>query len=67
MTITEFRRLVRTRFPHVKASVRTVGFTDLARASAKCLAVEGDRGYEELRQINAWAKEAGIVPDGNIR
>jgi len=47
--------------------VKTVSFADLARDEAKCLTVEGERNGDELRQINQWAQQSGIVPDGNLR
>ena len=67
MTTNEFRGLVRKHFPHVAVKVKTVSFQDLARADAKCLTVAGDRTASELIQINDWARQAGIVPDGNLR
>ena len=67
MNTAQFRNLVRGQFPHVTVKVKTVSFADLARAEAKCLSVEGERNGDELRQINQWAREAGIVPDGNLR
>ena len=65
-TITEFRKMVKTCYPHVKVSIKTVGFSDLARVDVKCLTVTGDKPGE-LSQINTWAREAGIIPDRNIR
>ncbi len=67
MSTHQFRQLVRENYPHIKVCVKTVSFADLARDSARCLTVEGDRSADELRQVNDWAKAAGIVPDGNIR
>ncbi len=67
MQLKAFRSMVRSTFPHVKVSVRTVGFQDLARCDAKCLTVLGDRSFDELQAINAWAAEAGIVPDKALR
>lgn len=67
MTVNEFRKYVKTGFPHVKVSVKTVSFMDLARDSAKCLTITGDRSSEERKAINTAAKEAGILPDSNIR
>lgn len=67
MTIAEFRKKVRATYPRVLISVRTVSFVDLARVSAKCLTVAGEYDSEELRQINAWAREAKIVPYGGVR
>jgi len=67
MTIAEFRKNVKTAFPHVTVSVRTVSFMDLARMTAKCLTVTGNRTLEELKQINEWAREASIVRDGSLR
>lgn len=67
LTTSEFRKRVREAYPHVKVSVRTTDFTDLARSKAKCLEVTGDRNIDELVQINAWATEAGILPDRNVR
>ena len=64
--VSQFRKKVKEVYPHVKVSIRTVSFQDLARADRKCLTVSGDR-QGELQQINAWAKDAGIIPDGNIR
>lgn len=66
MTPSEFRHIVKTRWPHVRVNIRTVSFSDLARGDAKCLRVTGDRGGE-IAEINKLAAEAGIVPDGNIR
>jgi hypothetical protein len=66
LTIAEFRRRVKATYPHVTVSVRTVDFTDLARTQAKCLTVTRDR-QGDLVQINAWARETGIVPDGSLR
>jgi hypothetical protein len=66
MTIAQFRREVKTCWPHVKIKIRTVGFSDLARASAKCLTVSGDK-RGDLSHINALAKQAGVLPDGNAR
>jgi hypothetical protein len=66
MTIAEFRKRVKHDFPHVTITVRTVNFSDLARASRACLTVTGD-APGECGTINQWAREAGIVPDGNIR
>lgn len=67
MTISDFRRRVRDRYPHITMKVRTVSFQDLARASAKVLTVDGDRSYAEIAQVNEWAEAAGIVPDRSIR
>lgn len=67
MTVAELRKRVRAGYPHVKISVRTVGFQDLARQDAKCLTIKGDRSVDELAAINDWAREAGVVPDGNAR
>lgn len=67
MTIAEFRKKVRAAYPLVLISVRTVSFVDLARVSRKCLTVAGEYDTEELRQINAWAREAGVVPYGGVR
>jgi len=62
----DFRRAIKNSFPHVKVSIRTVSFQDLARCSKQCLTVKGDR-RGELGLINQWASRAGIIPDGNIR
>jgi len=67
MSLAEFRKLVRTNYPHIKISVRTVSFADLARASAKCLTVEKAQSAQELAQVNAWAKAAGVLPDTSLR
>ncbi len=66
MTVAEFRKRVKTTYPHVKVSVRTVSFVDLARCSRLCLSVDGER-EGELAQINAWAREAGIIADTSVR
>ena len=66
MTVSEFRKKVKTDYPHIKISIKTASFSDLARAEKKCLTVEGDR-EGELAQINEWAQEAGIIRDTNIR
>lgn len=67
MTVSELRRNVRQTFPHVTIKVRTVSFVDLARASRQALTITGDRSAAEVETINGWAREAGILPDGNIR
>lgn len=65
-SISDFRKEVKCNWPHVTVSVKTVGFSDLARCSRKCLTVKGDR-KGDLQHINAIARLAGIIPDGNIR
>jgi hypothetical protein len=67
MTTHELRKLVRQSYPHIKVSIKTVSFQDLARADAKFLYVEGAKELSELQQINQWAKEAGVIPDTSIR
>ena len=66
LSTADFRRAVKTSFPHAKVSIRTVSFSDLARCSKQCLTVTGDR-RGELALINQWARRAGVLPDGNIR
>ena len=66
MSIHEFRKEVKAGWPYVKVTVRQVSFQDLARASKPCLTVTGDR-RGDLSHINALARQAGIVPDGNLR
>jgi hypothetical protein len=66
LTESQFRKEVKIGWPYVKISVRTVGFHDLARSAAKCLTVTGDK-RGDLQHINALAKRAGILPDGNCR
>jgi hypothetical protein len=66
MSTHEFRAKVKATYPHVTVKITTVSFQDLARGDAKCLTVEHDR-QGELKQINQWAKDAGILPDRNIR
>lgn len=66
ITISQFRREVKTTWPHVTVKIKTTSFADLARADKKCLTVSGDKAGE-LVHINALAKQAGILPDGNIR
>jgi hypothetical protein len=39
----------------------------LARGEAKALTVTGERSIEELKTINTWATECGIMPDTSIR
>lgn len=59
-----FRRAVKRMFPHLTVRVKTVGFFGSYR---KCLKVQGDRNFDELQIVNRLAKEAGILPDGNVR
>lgn len=69
MTTAEFRKAIKTQFPHVKASITTISFMDLARDSRKCLTVTGDRPGD-MQTINALAKTAGILRadySGNLR
>ena len=67
MTEHEVRREVKALYPHFKLTIRTVHFSDLARASRKCLKIEGDRNAAEVLDINLMARSAGIIPDGNLR
>ena len=66
MTIQELRKEIKRCWPYVTIRIRTVGFSDLARESRKCLEVTGDR-LGDLQHINALAKQAGVLPDSNIR
>lgn len=63
MTIAEFRRAIKTHYPHVTIKVKTVSFMDLARCERKCLTVEGEKNSYELGAINALAAMAGILGD----
>jgi hypothetical protein len=63
MTVSEFRKAVKQRWPHVKISIRTVSFQDLARDSAKFVTVEGDLPGE-FPAIKTLAKEAGLLCTG---
>jgi hypothetical protein len=67
MTTAYFRKLVKTNFPHVTIKIKTVSFEDLARASKQSLKISGEKNAEETAAINGWAKDAGILPDGNIK
>ena len=67
MTTAAFRKEVARCFPHVKVSVRTIAFTDLARRSAPCLTITGARSAFEVQAINELAQRAGIVPDKTVR
>ena len=62
MTLREFRQEVKRNFPHVTIKVKTVNFTDLARASAKFLTISGANYFIEVTQINEMARAAGILP-----
>ena len=64
MTHAEFRKAVRRDFPHVKVSIKTVTFD--GRAERSCLKCTGLRSTEEQSAINALAREAGILRDGNL-
>lgn len=66
MSIYEFRKEVKARWPHVTITIRNVSFSDLARDYSQCLTVNGDR-RGDIAEINALAKEYGILPDGNLR
>lgn len=68
MTVAEFRKKTRAAYPHVTVRVRTVSFAEcwLGFGSAKCLTLEGERSVDELRIINDWAKDAGILRDGAV-
>ena len=67
MTIIQMRALVRDRFPHVRISVKTVSFEDLARGESKCLTITGEKSAAELQLINQWAKDCGVLPDTSLR
>lgn len=65
---TVFRRKMREMYPGVRFTVRTISFEDLARTSAKCLDIQSGLLNREIHGcINAWAREAGIVPDTSVR
>ena len=59
--VSQFRKKVKATYPHVKVSIRTVSFSDLARASATFATIKGAK-YDEWRQIETWAREAGVIP-----
>jgi hypothetical protein len=63
MTMAEFRRLVRERYPHVTVRIRASYFDGDRRL---CLTIRGDRPGE-AGTINDWARQAGILPDENVR
>jgi len=63
MTTMEFRRLVRQRYPHVRISIRSRYFDG---DKWLCLTIEGDRPGE-AGEINDLARQAGILPDDNVR
>lgn len=68
MTVFQFRKQVREHYPHLRVTVRTVSFMDLARGGAQCLTIVGRmQSAAEHGQVNTWAKEAGILPDGSVR
>lgn len=67
MEIKEFRRKIKANYPHVQIKIKTTSFMDLARGEKKTLKIINDNSLEELNQINNWAKEAGVLPDGGIR
>jgi len=67
MTINELRKYVKEKYPHIKITVKTLSFQDLARCSKKCLNISGDTCWQECKDINDKAEEMGIVPDGNVR
>jgi hypothetical protein len=67
MTEFEFRKTVKSQYPHVKIKIKTVSFSDLARVSKKVLTVEGEKDHLELKAINDMARELNIVPDISIR
>ena len=66
LTIAEFRKKVKQQFPHVKLSIRTVSFQDLARCSRKCLELANMQSFTEHGTINDWARQAGVIPDTSI-
>jgi hypothetical protein len=67
LTIADLRRNVKKQYPHVKISIRTVSFQDLARCSRKCLEISQAKGIDEIIAINAWAKQAGVIQDSSMR
>lgn len=67
MTEQQFRKTVREQFPHVRVSIRTISFADLARTSARRIFVTGDRSFEEVIAINTLARDAGFLPDNAVR
>ena len=66
LTVHQFRKEMKACWPHITVKVKTVSFADLARAEAKFVNFSGDR-KGDLGHINALAKQAGLLPDSNIR
>ena len=66
LTIPQFRKQVRTRWPHVRVTVHAASFADLARGEAKALTIS-NASAAEAEEINQLAKRANILPDGSIR
>ena len=63
-SVYDFRKAVKRMFPHLTIKIKTVGFFGKTQ---QCLKVIGDRNGEELQIVNRLAREADILPDGNVR
>lgn len=66
LTIHAFRKEMKACWPYITVKVKTVSFADLARGEAKFVNFKGDR-KGDISHINALAKQAGLLPDTNIR
>lgn len=58
--IKQLRRKIKEKYPHVKVSIRTVSFSDLARAEAKFATLTG-AAPADWKQIKDWASQAGVI------
>lgn len=65
-TVTRFRHVVKDCYPAVTIKLKTVSFSDLARANRVALTID-NATQPEVDDINALAKLTGIIlPDTRI-
>lgn len=61
---TMLRRYVRETYPHVRLSIKTVGFSDLARGDGRFALFKGVQSPEEWKDLEERARDCGLVPSG---
>lgn len=62
--VRDLRTALKRMMPHVKIQTRKVYFDGEPK---RFLKISGDRNRDELDLINLLGREAGLLPDGNIR
>ena len=60
----DFKQTIKTMFPHIGVQIKSIQFFG---ESKRCLEITCDRTREELNLLNKLGREAGLLPDGDLR